>query len=185
MRQSPNSNTNSLSQLPDNQWPKVTLITCGYKDIKQTYSNIDHIIIEDTAPPKAFNEGLQSSNNIIYGFLDRESDFASEYTIEIIVKTMLKHPELGGVYTDNILNEHPQYFPSYSYANFQQYVINTPFFCHREVKVQFDETKLTTYYHEALKSIGSRTILHHIPEALFTINTLPKNILPKNIVNSE
>lgn len=153
--------------------PKVTLITCGYKDIKQTYQNIDHIIIEDVSPPTAFTEGFKSSQNPFCCFLDQYSDFASEHTVEAIMKIFLDYPEFGGVYTDNIINDNRQYYPSYMYTTLQNIVINTPFICRKETNVEFIESPI--YYYEALKKIGQLTILHHIPEALFTMATNAKS----------
>jgi len=170
MRQPNHSNQTNISQLP-----KVTIITYGYKDIKQTYENIDHIIIEDLAAPIAFNEGVKSSNNPIYGFLDQHSDFASERVIDIIVKIFLQYPEFGGIYTDNTTNGHQQYYPSYFYPTLQNIVINTPFFCRKEVNVKFDPKNTTSYYYDALKTIGQYTVLNHIPEPLFVLNNGSSN----------
>lgn len=167
MRQPINQNQNGISNLP-----KITIITCGYKDIQQTYPHIDHIIIDDIATPTAFNEGMKSSSNIVYCFLDKYSDFISQYIVEDVCKIFFQYPELGGLYTDNILNGHRQYYPSYSYQALKEIIIDTPFFCRREVQVQFDETLLEGHYYDGLKKIGQHSILHHIPEALFTINTL-------------
>ena len=153
--------------------PKITLITCGYKEINQTYPNIEHIISEDVDPSVAFNDGVRSSNNLIYGFLDRYSDFATKFTVERIVRQFLEYPELGGVYTDNLLNGYRQYYPSYSYLSTQANQINTPFFCRKEVNIEFGQSDL--YYDEAIKKIGGYTILHHIPEALFVISTNASN----------
>lgn len=169
MRQPNNSNPGSVSQLP-----QVTLITCGYKDIQQTYKNIDHIIIEDLAPPIAFNEGIQSSNNSILGFLDQYSDFASENVVDTIVQVFLQYPEFGGVYTDHIFNSYQQYYPSYFYKTLQNIVINTPFFCRKETNVKFNPDNMS-YYYDALKTIGQHAILHHIPEPLFIINNGTSN----------
>jgi len=165
MRQSISKNQNDISGLP-----KITLITCGYKDIKQTYPNIEHIIIDDVTPPVAFNAGLKSSTNSICCFLDNKSNFLSEYVVEDVLKTFLRYPEFGGIYTDNIFNGHRQYYPSYSYQTLQTIIINTPFFCRRETNIEFDETNLDNYYYDILKKMGQFTILHHIPEALFTID---------------
>ena len=147
--------------------PKITLITCGYKKLNQTYSNIEHIISEDVEPYEAFNDGVQSSNSLIYGFLDQYSDFSVDDAVEQIVQKFLTYPELGGVYADNILNGYRQYYPAYSYESTQNIVIQTPFFCRRELNIKFEQSDMC--YYEAIKNIGSYTILHHIPKALFKI----------------
>lgn len=152
-----------------NNTPKITLITCGYKEIRQTHANIEHIISEGVEPYVAFNDGLKSSNSLIYGFLDENVDFACDDVVEKIVKRFLEYPEIGGIYTDNTLNGKRQYYPAYSYQATLHNRINTPFFCRRELKLEFVQSD--TYYDAAIKKMGSYTILHHIPEALFTITS--------------
>lgn len=148
--------------------PRLTLVTCGYKDIKQTYQEIDHVIMEDLAPPDAFNEGVQSQDNPLFCFLDTSSDFAVDTVVEDVMNLLSDYPEFGGVYTDNIQNGNRQYFPSYFYPLLDKIVINTPFFCRKELNIQFNP-QAAMYYHEALKRIGQRTILQHIPQPLFVI----------------
>jgi len=150
---------------------KVTLVTCGYKNIQQTYQNIEHLIIEELLPPIAFQDGIQSSSGTLLCFLDSKSDFAFNHTLKKMVNVMLNYPQLGGIYTDQILNGVQQYYPSYSYQALQQHAINTPFLCYKTLDVKFNPNNLVNYYYEALKDIGQKSVLHHIPEPLFVINT--------------
>jgi len=156
MQRNDNQHSSNMSQLP-----KVVLVTCGYKDIQQTYKNIYHVISEESSPPMAFNEGIQSSDGTIYCFLDKDSYFTSETVVENVMKMFLQYQEIGAIYTDGIVNGYRQYFPSYSYSSIQNATINTPFFCHK------DAQNTVQYYDEALKHMSKSIILHHIPEASF------------------
>ena len=150
--------------------PRVIIVTCGYKDLYQTYKNIENIISEEPLTPNAFNEGVNVSTKYdIFCFLDRYSDFAQDNVVEIAVNTFLKYPELGGIYTDNIVGGYRQYFPSYSYQTINDIVIDTPFFCRAEAGLKFNLDLTSLYYDNAIKQLGQHVILHHIPEALFEI----------------
>jgi hypothetical protein len=140
--------------------------------MKQTYQNIDHVIIEDEPPSVVFNNGIQSSDGLIYCFLDYYSNFCQDNVIERVVNILTMCQELGGIYTDNFLNNYRQYYPSYSHLSLQEATINTPFFCRKETNIQFDITDSSLYYDKAIKALGKNVILHHIPEALFTINDI-------------
>jgi hypothetical protein len=169
----PNEKTGTKGNSHQGNSPLLTLITCGYKEINQTYDNIDHVIIEDLTPPVAFAEGVISSpNSFAYCFLDQYSDFASSTVIEEIMQILCTHPELGGAYSDNIFNGYRQYYPSYFYESLQKVNIDTPFVCRKEVNVKFNPEIPSMYYYDALKEMGTHTVLHHVPQPLFTINNI-------------
>jgi len=158
------NDTRNLSSLPP-----ITLITCGYKQINQTYPNINHIIIDDLPVPQAFNQGMPSSQHQLCCFLDDKFDFVNESVLEQIMNVFLTYNEVGCVYTDNITQGHHNFYPSndYNLITQEHIVIQTPIVFYNNINAKFPEQDLNTYYANVIKYLSQHTIVHHIPEPLF------------------
>jgi len=158
------------------QYPRVVIITQGYREIEQDYQNIEHIILEDIAPPNAFNDGIKSSNGDIYCVMTENETFVRDNVVTQAVNIFCKHPEFAVVYGDCLSNGTRTHYPSHVFTNFQRQdlIINTPFFF-KQIDEEFNTNLEYLYYYDMLKRLSTKYIFHHIPEPLFEIVAINKN----------
>jgi hypothetical protein len=120
--------------------------------------------------PEIFNQAIQDMKpNEIGICLSEYENFISEDVIETVLKVFQNHPEFGVIYTDSLLDDNEQFFPTYRYG--LQAILNTPFFFRGQYKFQFNEEIKYLYFCDGLRKLSEQTLLYHMAVPLLTIGS--------------